>query len=140
MCAAGYGKDYESLRLSSFDVRRPGAYESRFFQEYAFMQALYQAEFNVPTPVDQNRHCVLMTIVPGFTLSNINKMMHPERVYQRCLNTCTRLAQHGLIHGDLNEFNIMVTEEEVRHRCNGCCAIPGVGGLGNAPVPAKTCN
>jgi RIO kinase 2 len=81
-------------------------------KEYAFMQALHEAGFNVPTPIAQTRHCVLMSIVPGYPLSNITKMAHPERVYQRCLDTLTRLAQHGLIHGDLNEYNIMVTENE----------------------------
>ena len=44
------------------------------------MQALHSADFKVPTPIDQNRHCVLMSIVPGYTLCSIREMVHPGQV------------------------------------------------------------
>lgn len=39
-------------------------------------------------------------------------MKHPGRVYSKLMNLIVRLAKYGLIHGDFNEFNILVTEEE----------------------------
>lgn len=39
-------------------------------------------------------------------------MAHPEMVYRRCIEMIVRLARHGLIHCDFNEFNLLVDEEE----------------------------
>ena len=49
-------------------------------KEYAFMKALYDACFPVPRPVDQNRHCVLMTLAKGFPLYQLSEYNHPEIV------------------------------------------------------------
>ena len=40
-------------------------------REFAFMQALHAAGFPTPTPIDSNRHAVLMSLVPGTVLNNI---------------------------------------------------------------------
>lgn len=37
-------------------------------KEYAFMKALYDNGFPVPEPVDQSRHCIVMSLIPGFPL------------------------------------------------------------------------
>ena len=37
-------------------------------KEFAFMKALKDHGFPVPTPIDWSRHCVLMTLVDGFPL------------------------------------------------------------------------
>ncbi|AAZ11846.1 Rio2, N-terminal/RIO1 family, putative [Trypanosoma equiperdum] len=80
-------------------------------KEYAFMRTLYDEGFPVPKPIDQNRHALLMELVGGTTLNNINVLGDAELVYRRCLDLMVKLAEHGLIHGDFNEFNLMVTEE-----------------------------
>ena len=49
-------------------------------KEHAFMKALYDAGFPVPRPVDQNRHCVLMTIAKGFPLYQLNQCDDPSDV------------------------------------------------------------
>lgn len=33
-----------------------------------------------------------------------------EELYEKLMNIIMRLARYGLIHGDFNEFNIMLTE------------------------------
>eukprot|EP01012_Entosiphon_sulcatum_P015587 TRINITY_DN2053_c0_g1_i1.p1 TRINITY_DN2053_c0_g1~~TRINITY_DN2053_c0_g1_i1.p1 ORF type:complete len:485 (+),score=129.87 TRINITY_DN2053_c0_g1_i1:67-1521(+) len=81
-------------------------------KEFAFMKALFEAGFPVPTPVDQNRHAVLMSVIAGYPLANVTHMVHPQRVYQRLLDLVTRLAQYGLIHGDFNQFNVLVNDNE----------------------------
>ncbi len=45
--------------------------------------------------------------------ANITEVQHPEKVYKQIIDVIIRLAEHGLIHGDLNEFNIMVDENEI---------------------------
>ena len=39
-------------------------------------------------------------------------MPHPEKVYLAMIDLIVRLAQHGLIHGDFNEFNLMINDDE----------------------------
>ncbi|XP_050309345.1 serine/threonine-protein kinase RIO2 isoform X2 [Anthonomus grandis grandis] len=53
-------------------------------KEFAYMKALYDRKFPVPKPIDFNRHCVVME----------------------------RVRDSGVIHGDFNEFNIILTEDE----------------------------
>ena len=79
-------------------------------KEYAFMEALHAHEFPTPTPIDQNRHVVVMSRVPGFPMAQIKagNMEGAEDIFKRCLVILKRLAQHGLVHCDFNEFNLMV--------------------------------
>ena len=81
-------------------------------KEHAFMQVLYKNDFPVPTPVDHNRHCVLMSLVEGYPLTQVGKFAHPQKVYNDCADILLRLARCGLIHGDFNEFNFIVSEKE----------------------------
>lgn len=38
----------------------------------------------------------------------MKQLQDPEMVFETILNQVVRLAEHGLIHCDFNEFNIMV--------------------------------
>uniref|UniRef100_A0A7S1PZP3 Serine/threonine-protein kinase RIO2 n=1 Tax=Neobodo designis TaxID=312471 RepID=A0A7S1PZP3_NEODS len=81
-------------------------------KEFAFMKLLYDEGFPVPKPIDHNRHAVVMERVNGTLLNHIQDMSgHAQKVYERILNLMVKLAQHGLIHGDFNEFNTFVTDE-----------------------------
>lgn len=81
-------------------------------KEYTFMKTLYDDGFPVPKPMDQNRHALVMELVPGALLNNIVKLGDAAKVYRRCLDLMIRLACAGLIHGDFNEFNLIITEEQ----------------------------
>lgn len=39
----------------------------------------------------------------------VRELQSPEVVFEKILGLIVRLAEHGLIHCDFNEFNIMVT-------------------------------
>jgi RIO kinase 2 len=81
-------------------------------KEFAFMKMLYDEGFPVPKPIDHNRHAVVMERVNGTLLNHIQDMGdHAQKVYERALNLMVKLAQHGLIHGDFNEFNMFVTDD-----------------------------
>lgn len=80
-------------------------------REFAYMKALYDRGFPVPKPHDFNRHCVIMDLVNGYPLTNVHEVEDIEGLYDDLMNLIVRLGNNGVIHGDFNEFNIMVTDE-----------------------------
>ncbi len=80
-------------------------------KEFAYMKALYDRGFPVPKPIDFNRHCVVMDLVQGHPLQQITEVGDPGELYDRLMNLLLKFANHGVIHGDFNEFNIMVTSD-----------------------------
>lgn len=105
-------------------------------KEFAYMEALSKRDFPIPKPIDVNRHCVVMELVNGhpllvsfflysFILYNFNatfickfcrcrlyEVDNVESLYDDLMNLIVRLGQHGVIHGDFNEFNIMINDKE----------------------------
>jgi len=81
-------------------------------KEFSFMKALFAHNFPVPTPIDQNRHIVVMSKVPGSPMCQIKtgNMYGAERIFPICIDILKRLAEHGLVHCDFNEFNLMLDE------------------------------
>ena len=77
------------------------------------MKALYKKGFPTPTPIDWNRHGIVMSLVRGYPMSHIKELTNPQKVYEQLLEQIIRLAEHGLIHGDFNEFNLMIDDDEV---------------------------
>ncbi|KAI8942416.1 hypothetical protein NX059_000489 [Plenodomus lindquistii] len=82
-------------------------------KEFEFMKALRRENFPVPEPIGQNRHTVIMGLIDAFPMRQISKVGDPSTLYGELLAIIVRLAQHGLIHGDFNEFNILVEEKQV---------------------------
>ncbi|KAK0645109.1 Serine/threonine-protein kinase RIO2 [Lasiodiplodia hormozganensis] len=80
-------------------------------KEFAFMKALKDNGFVVPEPIAQNRHTIVMSLVDAFPLRTIASVPQPEKLYAELLNMIIRLAKYGLIHGDFNEFNILIIEK-----------------------------
>ncbi|CAL4946242.1 unnamed protein product [Urochloa decumbens] len=81
-------------------------------KEFAFMKALGDHGFPVPTAVDCNRHCVIMSLVQGYPLVQVKELQNPDDVFDTILGLIVRLAEHGLLHCDFNEFNIMIDDDE----------------------------
>jgi len=83
-------------------------------KEYAFMAALYKAGFSTPVPIDYNRHCIIMSHVPCPLLANVDPkcIKDPLTLYNKLINTIIKLAEHGLIHCDFNQFNILLDGDD----------------------------
>ncbi|KAH1153157.1 hypothetical protein AAZX31_18G043500 [Glycine max] len=81
-------------------------------KEFAFMKALETHGFPVPNAIESNRHCVVMSLVQGYPLVQVKQLLNPETVFEAILGQVVRLAEHGLIHCDFNEFNIMINDDE----------------------------
>ncbi|KAJ3177268.1 Serine kinase [Geranomyces variabilis] len=80
-------------------------------KEYAFMKVLHENGYPVPEPVDQNRHTIVMGLVDAFPLCQISDVAQPGKLYSVLMDLIVRLACAGLIHGDFNEFNIMINDD-----------------------------
>ncbi|GFP53393.1 serine/threonine-protein kinase rio2 [Trichoderma asperellum] len=79
-------------------------------KEYAFMNALHEEGFPVPSPIAQSRHTIVMSLIDAFPLRQISEVPDPASLYAELISLILRLASHGLIHGDYNEFNILIKE------------------------------
>ncbi|KAA8652519.1 protein kinase RIO2 [Aspergillus tanneri] len=82
-------------------------------KEYAFMKALRENGFSVPQPIAQNRHTIVMSLIDAFPLRQIARVPKPAQLYSELMDMILQLARFGLIHGDFNEFNLLIKEEEV---------------------------
>lgn len=80
-------------------------------REYAYMKALYDRDFPVPKPIDFSRHCIIMELVNGYPMTQVDVVENVDQLYDDLMNLIVRLGNSGVIHGDFNEFNIMVTDE-----------------------------
>ena len=81
-------------------------------KEFTFMKALSEAGIPVPKAIAQSRHQIVMEFIDGFPLRQISSVPDPAGLYAELMELILWLAKIGLIHGDFNEFNIMIKEEE----------------------------
>ncbi|TNM89439.1 hypothetical protein fugu_003673 [Takifugu bimaculatus] len=81
-------------------------------KEFAYMKALYDRGFPVPKPVDYNRHAVVMELINGYPLCQVHELQDPSALYSEFMDLIVKLANHGLIHGDFNEFNLMMDDQD----------------------------
>lgn len=107
-------RDYARTRREKERGAGSWMYMSRLaaMKEFAFMTALREAGVEVPVPLGQNRHQIVMSLVDGVVLRQVEKVGDPAGLYAELMGIIVRLAHLGLIHGDFNEFNIMIREEE----------------------------
>lgn len=103
----GMSKDNSNQGNSWLFLSRKSA-----LKEFAFMKALYNVDYPTPTPIGHSRHVVAMSLVRGMPLYQIRPQnLSPEQaasIFDQAANLAVRLAQHGLVHCDLNEFNLLV--------------------------------
>lgn len=81
-------------------------------KEYEFMTILYENGFNVPKPFDHSRHIIVMEWIDGQDLKKVPKTINYKTLYSDIMNFIVKFANHGLIHCDINEFNILLVSKE----------------------------
>lgn len=52
-----------------------------------------------------------MSIAPGYPMTQVKRVEDPATLYRYLLAMIVRLARHGLIHCDFNEFNLLIDDE-----------------------------
>jgi RIO kinase 2 len=90
------GRSFRTLK-NNRDYTRPGQsfnwlYMSRLsaLKEFAFMSALHSKGFSVPTPIDVNRHVVVMSLAHGYQLNSIRMLRHPASVFNSLMVRAAR--------------------------------------------------
>ncbi len=81
-------------------------------REYEIMKKLYP-KVSIPKPFDQNRHAILMELAKGSLLSK-TKLLEPEWYLDEILRQAKITYSMGIIHADLSEYNIFVSEDSVQ--------------------------
>ncbi|KAK0547596.1 Serine/threonine-protein kinase rio2 [Tilletia horrida] len=81
-------------------------------KEIAFMQILHDHGFPVPRPFAQARHCIVMELIDAYPLRQVASIPTAQLgpLYSALMKLIVRLARAGLIHGDFNEFNLLIRE------------------------------
>ncbi|KAJ4507800.1 Serine/threonine-protein kinase rio2 [Exophiala dermatitidis] len=103
-------RDYARTKVQK--ERGAGSWILAAVKEYAYLQALHGVGLSVPVPLGQNRHQLVMSLIDGFPLRQIDKVPDPAGLYAELMEMLLRLCSYGLIHGDFNEFNILIKEVE----------------------------
>lgn len=89
-------------------------------KEFAFMKALYSVDYPTPEPIAHNRHIVVMTLICGVPLYQIVRTKlsaeQASSIFHQASDLALRLAKHGLVHCDLNEFNLIVDVSGIQQR------------------------
>ena len=80
--------------------------------EYKFLKGLYEENFPVPKPFGCSRHAIAMQFIDSYQLSRVNEINNIEVVYNTLTSLVYKLAEKGLVHGDFNEFNILISKNE----------------------------
>lgn len=88
-------------------------------KEYNFMTILHSNGFSVPIPYDQTRQGVLMEQIVGFTMRALREHSNYKLLYSELMQFIVDLAEQGLIHGDFNEYNIMMRDDGTWDRAKG---------------------
>lgn len=83
-------------------------------KEFAFMKVLRREGFPVPEPIGQSRHTIVMELIDAFPMRSIDSVPEPTKLYSELMEMLVRLAKYGLIHGDFNEFNILIKEVKTK--------------------------
>ena len=64
-----------------------------------------------PVPLDYNRHAIVMSYIDGKPLNQIKEIPNPKVVYETLMQLLFKFVEMGIIHGDFNEFNLLMDKK-----------------------------
>lgn len=82
-------------------------------KEYDILTYLRDSSVSFPNPMYRSFHCIVMEAIYGNRLSDIEKLNDPELVLGKIINSITIAYRKGYINGDLNEYNILVNDDDI---------------------------
>ena len=81
-------------------------------REYQGLNILYPNGVSVPKPIAWNRHVVVTSFIEGVVLNELPMLSDPDKVLEEIIANVKKAYDVGIVHGDLSEYNIIVTREE----------------------------
>lgn len=112
-------------------------------KEFAFMKALHDVQYPTPSPLAQNRNVIAMSLVRGLPLYQIYpkqlSVMVAADIYEQAVSLASKLASlHGLVHCDLNEFNLLVDLSGIQALATNDGEDPYVRHSGTSVAPERS--
>ena len=82
-------------------------------KEYDILTYLKDSRTSFPSPLHRSFHCIVMEPIYGSRLSDIENLDYPELVLEKIISNMTIAYRKGYINGDLNEYNILVNDDNI---------------------------
>ena len=82
-------------------------------REYDILNYLRQSSISFPTPLYRSFHCIVMEPFYGSKLADAESLEDPQSVLEKIISNVKIAYQNGYINGDLNEYNIMVNNDNI---------------------------
>lgn len=82
-------------------------------REYDILNYLRQSSTSFPIPLYRSFHCIVMEPFYGSRLADAESLDDPQSVLEKIISNVKIAYQNGYINGDLNEYNIMVNNDNI---------------------------
>jgi RIO kinase 2 len=82
-------------------------------REYDILNHLRHSSISFPTPLYRSFHCIVMEPFYGTRLADAESLDDPQSVLEKIINNVKIAYHNGYINGDLNEYNIMVNNDNI---------------------------
>jgi RIO kinase 2 len=106
----------QTRRKRGYMIDRAGwLFQSRLAAEKEFkaLQVVHDKGVEVPKPIFQNRHVIVMGVIEGGMLSRWRNLEDPTKVLEEVLVNIRKSYQDAcLVHGDLSEYNIILKPDQ----------------------------
>lgn len=81
-------------------------------REFEALTKIYTLKLNTPKPIAYNRHAIVMSYLRGKEIVYFKHIKNPLKIFNRIIKQIKIIYQKAdMIHGDLGEFNIVLSEE-----------------------------
>ena len=81
-------------------------------REFEALTKIYKLKLNTPKPIAYNRHVIVMSYLRGKEIVYFKQIKKPLKIFKRIIKQIKIIYQKAnMIHGDLGEFNIVLSEE-----------------------------
>ena len=80
-------------------------------KEFEALIKIFKLKLNTPKPIAYNRHVIVMSYLRGKELVYYKQIKKPLKIFRRIIKQIKIIYQKAhMIHGDLGEFNIVLSE------------------------------
>lgn len=95
-------RDYGTLHYTVLTVRSAK-------REFTALKRLY-GSISVPKPIAWEGNAVVMELIDARELYKV-RLENPEEILEMIIEEIKKMYEAGIVHGDLSQFNILVSEE-----------------------------
>lgn len=106
-CCLHTKREYEIMKMLKYDLKKLYENNNDINNCIINIDLINEISDKLPNVLDYNRHIIIIEQLNYETLVN-EKDINLDKVYNELIDFIENLYKIGYIHGDLNEFNIMI--------------------------------